>query len=302
MKRYYATAGLNILCGLFGKTRQAFYDQQWRQDNQALKNEIIVKMVREVKQVLPNTGGHKLLVMLKDDLMTHGISIGRDRFFKLLREHGMLVRKTRKYARTTWSNHHYRKWPNLLEQWQPKAPEQLWVSDITYLRMQGRFAYLSLITDAYSHKIVGYHLSQQLKAQGSLIALRKAIASLTTATPQNLIHHSDRGVQYCCSPYVNTLIQHHIKISMTQSGSPYDNAIAERVNGILKNELGLEATFNGYSKAMEATHKAIDLYNRVRPHLSCGYLTPEKAHLTETPLTKAWKLKNREFYVKQQVL
>lgn len=154
------------------------------------------------------------------------------------------------------------------------APEQLWVSDITYLRTSDRFIYLSLITDAYSRKIVGHHLSQQLKAQGCLIALNKAISSRTTNG--DLIHHSDRGIQYCCEPYVSLLQQNSIAISMTQSGSPYDNAVAERVNGILKTELELDRTFKTYSDAVAVVHQAIDAYNRIRPHMSISNLTPIK--------------------------
>jgi transposase InsO family protein len=170
------------------------------------------------------------------------------------------------------------------------GPGQLWVSDITYLRIRDGFVYLSLITDAYSRKIVGFHLSQHLKAQSCIIALNKAINSWT-ATRQALVHHSDRGIQYCCDMYVSLLMEKGIKISMTQNGSPYENAMAERVNGILKDELGLDKTFASYADAVAPTHRAIDIYNRLRPHMSCGYLTPEQAHLKQGNLKKAWKSK-----------
>ena len=189
-------------------------------------------MIRELRQLMPGVGGVKLHKVLKDQLEGHSIHIGRDRFFALLREHQLLVRIKRRYAVTTRSDHPYHKWPDLTAGLSVEGPNRLWVSDITYLRTQDGFNYLSVVTDAYSRKIVGYHLSQQLKAQGPVIALKKGLKSLEG--PSALIHHSDRGIQYCCQEYVSLLQDHRISISMTQSGSPYENAIAERVNGILK--------------------------------------------------------------------
>jgi transposase InsO family protein len=293
MKVYYPSVGLGALCRLFGKTRQAFYDLQRRQTNDQMEEGLILELVRQVRQTLPHTGGHKLLVMLKPTLQAHGILIGRDRFFALLREHGLLVRKSRKYVRTTQSNHHYRKWPNLVENRKPTAPQQLWVSDITYLRTPDKFLYLALITDAYSRKIVGYHLSQHLKVKGCLIALQKAIKSLQQPLPKQLVHHSDRGIQYCCDAYVRALLEQKIQISMTQSGSPYDNAIAERVNGILKIELSLDKIFQDYAQAVDATQRAIHLYNNVRLHMSCGLLTPVQAHQGIAHIN--WKLQSNKF-------
>ena len=203
-----------------------------------------------------------------------------------------MIKTRKRFAITTNSNHPYKKWPNLIQTLSVTAKEQLWVSDITYLRTDAGFGYLSLITDAYSKKIVGYHLSQQLKAKGCLIALNKAITSLQSTQHSSLIHHSDRGIQYCCEPYIAVLQANKISISMTQSSSPYDNAIAERVNGILKNELQLDKIFNNYSQAVAAVSLAINAYNELRPHMSCGNLTPKQAHLTNKPLLKQWKKKN----------
>lgn len=231
--------------------------------------------------------------MLNEDFKSHHIAIGRDRFFRLLSEHHLLIKPKKKYVRTTCSWHLYKKWPNLIEDLKLNAPEQLWVCDITYLRTDNGFIYLSLITDAYSRKIVGYHLSQHLKAQGCITTLNKALSSPRIRPATSLIHHSDRGIQYCCDAYVNVLKDNNIQISMTQSGSPYDNAIAERVNGILKTELGLDTIFPSYREAIPATHKAIDAYNRIRPHLSCGNLTPDQAHQTAGQLTRLWKPKKR---------
>jgi putative transposase len=257
-----------------------------------MRNMVILELVNQIRTGMNKIGSIKLHAMTRDPLDLHGIHIGRDSFCALLREHGMLIKPSRRYVRTTNSNHHYRKWPDLTAHLQPEAADQLWVSDITYLRTSNGFVYLSLITDAYSRKIVGYHLSQHLKAQSCIITLEKAIGS-RKLTSGVLVHHSDRGIQYCCDLYVARLQQNNISISMTQTGSPYENAIAERVNGILKNELGLDKTFACYNEAVAPTHKAIDTYNRLRPHMSCNYLTPQQAHLEQGTFKKIWKSKKR---------
>jgi transposase InsO family protein len=289
MKELYPSIGLERLCRLFGKTRQAFYDHSWRSGNDQFQEAVVVDMVKQIRKALPKVGGLKLMHMLKDDLVAHHISMGRDSFFALLKKNDLLVRRRRRYMVTTDSNHPYKKWQDLLKGMKIKAPEEVWVSDITYLRTTTGFIYLSLVTDAYSRKIVGYHLSQHLKAQGCLIALNKAVSSRITTN--RLVHHSDRGIQYCCEPYVSLLQQNNIAISMTQSGSPYDNAVAERVNGILKTELNLGNTFRTYSDAVPAVHQAIDAYNRLRPHMSISNLTPEQAHYSTQNLFKKWKKK-----------
>ena len=252
---------------------------------------IVLDQVRQVRMTMPKIGCLKVHAMIKESLLLHDITIGRDSFATLLRNNNLLVKRRKKYTRTTDSNHPYYKWPDLTTSLQLNKAGQLWVSDITYLRIDQGFVYLSLITDAYSRKIVGYHLSQHLKAQSCIIALDKAVALRKSEI--RLIHHSDRGIQYCCEQYVTRLQQNSIEISMTQNGSPYENAIAERVNGILKTELGLDKTFMSYNAAIAPTHGAIDTYNRLRPHMSCGYLTPDQAHQMTGNLKKAWKQKNR---------
>jgi putative transposase len=289
MKIHYAQIGLERLCRLFGKSRQAFYDHSWRRNDDTMQQAVIVDLVRSVRKKLPKVGTIKLLYMLKDDFCAHGISIGRDCFFSLLRDHDLLVKQKKRFVRTTMSNHHFKKWPDLSGSIVVTAVDQLWVSDITYLTTRNGFIYLSLITDVYSRKIIGYHLSQHLKAQGCLITLRKAISSINADAA--VIHHSDRGIQYCCDAYIEALQNHNITISMTQSGSPYDNAIAERVNGILKTELKLDSIFESYGDAVSTVHQAIDAYNRIRPHMSCDNLTPEKAHQQTGRAIKQWKSK-----------
>jgi putative transposase len=292
IKQYYPSLGLAKLCGLFGKTRQAFYDHSNRDTDQPMREALIVDKVTLIRHLQPRIGCIKLHRMLKEDLAGHHIFIGRDRFCKLMRRLNLQVKRKRRYACTTDSNHRYHKWSDLTPGLQLTAPGQLLVSDITYLRTTKGFVYLSLITDAYSRKIIGHHLSLHLKAEGCLIALNKALGSLQNKGSA-VIHHSDRGIQYCCDAYIQKLQQNHIKISMTQNGNPYENALAERVNGILKSELGLDSVFDSYGHAVGSTHQAIDVYNRLRPHMSCSYLTPSEAHINEQPLKKQWKSRHK---------
>lgn len=289
MKKHYPSVGIDRLCRLFGKTRQAYYDHNWRDDNETFREVLIIERVKDIRSSIAGIGGVQLLRILKEEFSQYGIAIGRDRFYELLREHSLIIKRRKKHIYTTNSDHPYRKWPNLISQWKPAAIEQLWVADITYLQTEGGFVFLSLITDAYSRKIVGYHLSQHLKVKGCLVALNKAIGSLTKTGQSGLIHHSDRGVQYCCEAYVSALLANHISISMTQSGSPYENAIAERVNGILKTQLGLNKVFQNYNAAVAQVSKSIDAYNRLKPHMSVSNLTPNQAHTTTRPLIRTWK-------------
>ena len=290
MKQYYPSTGLEKLCGLFGKTRQAFYDISWRSSDERLQEAFVIDKVKAIRAQIEGIGGVQLYNMIKPELQLHAIALGRDRFYELLRKHDLLIKRKKRYAITTDSNHPYYKWPDLRGNLTLTGIEQLWVSDITYLRTANGFVYLSLITDAYSRKIMGYHVSQHLKAQGCIIALNKAINGLNSKKEnRQLLHHSDRGIQYCCEQYVTILQNNHISISMTQTGSPYDNAVAERVNGILKHQLGLRQVFKNYAAAVEGVCSAIDAYNCLRPHRSISNLTPEQAHSTNQPLMKKWK-------------
>jgi transposase InsO family protein len=208
----------------------------------------------------------------------------------------MLVRHRRRGPKTTNSNHLYRKYPNLIRDLKLTRSNQLWVSDITYLRTNQGFVYLSLITDAYSKKIVGWCLWPNLSSEGALNALKMATEGQTFKN--DLIHHSDRGIQYCCYDYVNYLKGSSINISMTENGDPYENAIAERVNGILKDEYDLYDVFEDYFSANEAVKRAIDLYNDKRPHSSCDFKTPNEAHIYRGKMKNRWK---KECKQKQEV-
>jgi putative transposase len=237
---------------------------------------------------MPCIGTRKLHYMLGPRLQEHGIQIGRDYLFELLTQHKLLIRSRRRRAITTDSKHWMRKYNNLITGLTVDWPEQLWVSDITYIRMVNEFAYLSLITDAYSRKIVGFSLRKDLSSEGCINALQMALASRNYDHHQ-LIHHSDRGSQYCCKEYVNLLTENKVAISMTENGDPYENALAERVNGIIKNEFNLYNRPSNLENSIRLVSNSINIYNTVRPHASCGYLTPEQAHQTNGKLKKRWK-------------
>lgn len=238
---------------------------------------------------MPRIGTRKLHYMLTEILQKHNITIGRDKLFDLLEEYGLLIRRRkRKRVNTTDSNHPFRKYPNLIRELQVLRPNHLWVSDITYISLSESFCYLSLVTDAYSRKILGYCLYPSLKKEGPLHALHMALSGLVQKPNDALIHHSDRGLQYCCADYILLLEDNAITISMTEKGNPYENAIAERVNGILKNEFALDQEFDNIEKAKSVVENAITIYNQQRIHLSCNRLTPEQAHQQNGPLKRKW--------------
>jgi transposase InsO family protein len=275
---------IQTLCSLLGYSRQAFYKYVKHAEKEALQHDLILQEVLRIRKTLKRLGTRKLMFKMEGFMREHHIEIGRDAMFDLLAVHKLLIRKRkRRIPVTTFSDHWMRKYPNLIIDFIPTAPNQLWVSDIT---LKDDFAYLSLITDAYSRKIVGFYLSETLSADGCIKALQMALKN----NPQlgRLIHHSDRGSQYCCADYVGILDKHFIKISMTQSGDPLENAIAERVNGILKDEL-LEKVYLNYEQAKQAIATAISIYNYQRPHSSIDMLTPIEAHLKEGELKRRWK-------------
>ncbi|MGN6540814.1 MAG: IS3 family transposase [Ginsengibacter sp.] len=288
MKQENRKIGIEKLCKLFGKIRHAYYDHQWRTKDDSLKDEIVLLLVGEIRKDLPHIGTRKLLHLIKPKLEEHRVNIGRDYLFELLSNHKMLIRTRRRKAITTDSNHWMRKYSNLIKELQLYRPEQLCVSDITYIRLTNGFAYLSLITDAYSHKIMGYNLRKDMSAEGCLNALEMALTNRSLLN-QQLIHHSDRGSQYCCKAYVDKLTTHNIAISMTENGDPYENAIAERLNGILKTEFKLYGIQVSFEDSIKMVEQSIITYNQRRPHASCDYLTPDQAHLKSGLLKKRWK-------------
>jgi putative transposase len=278
--------GLKVLCGLLGYTRQAYYKKRRRIERRAGGADLILQEVTRIRSTMKYVGVRKLHDMTALLTEEHGIEMGRDALYDLLREHSLLVRRRRrKGPRTTYSAFWMKRYPNLAKDFTPIASNQLWVSDITFIRVKEGFAYLSLVTDAYSRKIVGYHLSSRLTAKGPAAALRMALRA--NPEREGLIHHSDRGLQYYSSQYMK-LIGKHIRVSMTEKSDPLENAIAERVNGILKQEL-LEKRYESFEEATRQVGQAVNIYNHLRPHLSIDMLTPAEAHTRTGPLARRWK-------------
>lgn len=270
------------ICELFGYSRQAYYKNQKKATVQVMHQEIVLKLVEEIREQTPCLGGIKLYHLLQESMACHGIKMGRDKFYDLLNYYGLLIRKKRRRKPiTTDSNHPFYKYKNLIKGMKINRINLAWVSDITYIRLTNSFCYLSLVTDVYSRKIIGYCLSKDLGSKGTINALKMALSTCHRKKSTMLIHHSDRGIQYCCTDYINILMEHNIAISMTQNGDPYENAIAERVNGILKQEFYLANTFKSIQEAQQTLDWAIESYNKHRPHFSLDLLTPDQVYLEE---------------------
>lgn len=272
---------------LLGYSRQSYYQGIKFIQQKAYEADVIIAEVLRYRKHQKRIGTRKLVEEMSDFLAAHHFQIGRDAMFNLLAERGLLITKRkRRGCITTLSKHRFKRYPNIIRDFIPIAPNQLWVSDITYIHLADGFAYLSLITDAYSRKIVGFYLSNDLSANGPLQALKMALKANQNIV--NLIHHSDRGVQYCCDAYVKLLQDKTIKISMTENGDPLENAIAERVNGILKHEL-LEEQFPDFITAQKEVAVACSTYNHLRPHGSIDNLKPAEAHQQSGLIKKRWK-------------
>ena len=292
MKEDFPKYGIKILCRLFGKTRHAYYDHQRRVQDDGLKVELVLQEVLKIREFLPRLGTAKLYYKLQPFLQDHQIKLGRDYLYDLMREYKLDIRRRKRKALTTDSHHWMHKYNNLISTKQIQEPESVWVSDITYIKLPNQWGYLSLITDAYSKKIMGFGFRTDLSVKGCVEALKMATGQ--RQYPKGpLIHHSDRGAQYCCKEYVDLLTEHKIAISMTENGSPYENAIAERVNGILKTEFNLHYSTVNYDQTKEKIAQSINAYNKERPHASCDYLTPEQAHNVSGLLNKRWKDKTK---------
>ncbi len=288
MKTSKISATIDELCNLFGNTRQAYYQSIRFKEQQAYELEIVLQLVVKIRIKQPRIGGRKLYKLLKGEFVKHEFKIGRDAFFDILGENNLLI-KSRKKRRviTTMSFHWLRKYPNLIVNFTATAANQLWVSDITYIETASAIGYLSLITDAYSRKIVGWYLCETLKAEGSIKALNMALRQEELS--ETLIHHSDRGIQYCSNDYVKILKNNNITISMTENSAPRENAIAERVNGILKDEWFYDFVLKDLKEARIKLEQVVSIYNAERPHMSIDYLTPEQAHNMQGEIKRSWK-------------
>lgn len=263
-------------CHWFGISRQAYYQARQRQLRRAAEDQLLLELVQSKRQRHPRMGGRKLYHELQKPMKALGITRGRDAFFDLLRDHSLLVPRRRSRRRTTrpglW------RCPNLLIEQELVRVHQAWVGDITYLTSEQGFVYLALLTDAYSRFIVGYDVSSSLVAEGCLRALNKAIAQTPDTALKGLIHHTDHGIQYTAWPYYDRLQAFGMRPSMGEVGNCYENALAERMNGILKCEYGLDDLFVNYEQAHKAVREAVWLYNYERPHLSLNYCKPAEIH------------------------
>ena len=260
----------------FGLKRNAYYKYKDRAGKRLKLEQQIIEIVHKRRRSLPREGVRKLKISLDGEFTNANLKVGRDTLFNVLRQHNMLTLRKKYSARTTNSYHRFYKYGNIIKDMEVSRPNQVWVSDITYIRTVKGFCYLALITDMYSRKIVGYDLSDSLELSGCVRALNKAIYQAKDI--KQLIHHSDRGIQYCSNVYTQILKRNNIGISMTEENHCYENAMAERVNGILKDEFYLDQVFTDVAHAKRATKNAIKLYNEIRLHLSLNYRTPNMAY------------------------
>jgi len=288
IKDRYSGIGLGRLCWLLGITRQAYYQHYWRSESKSIAEELVLQQVLTIRSKHPRMGGRKLFSLLKPFMLEHQIKMGRDGLFNLLEAKKLLVKIKRRHVRTTQSNHWLRKYPNLIKGYTANGPNELWVSDITYLRTKNGFLYISFITDSFSHKVVGYNIADNMESLQTRLALKMAVEQYEGAN-KKLIHHSDRGSQYCCTDYVNLLNKNGISISMTESGDPLENALAERINGIIKEEYLDFYQIMDLNDAKRHLQNAVQLYNNERPHMSIGMLTPENVHVNNLQTENLWK-------------
>jgi putative transposase len=291
------------MCAVFSVSKQAYYAQLKTNTKECLKEKVVVDLVVKERAIWKKGSGRNLHKCLEKEFEKHQLSIGRDKFFTIMRNNGLLIKHRNNKARTTQSYHFFNKYKNFVPyNYICTRANEVWVSDITYIWLQKErhFCYLSMITDMYSRKIVGYCVHENLSVEGCVIALKMALKQRVNKV-EKLIHHSDRGVQYCCDAYVKLLQKNEVQISMTQTGDPKENAIAERVNKTIKGEFTTEQQINykDVEIAKSEVKNIIDYYNKKRPHRSVEMLTPNVAHLQKRELKRKWKTiyKNTENYV-----
>ena len=277
------------VCRLLGVSKQAYYKHEDRSLFRLGLERFVVEFVREIRALDPGIGGNKLWHMYRQRFGER-YSVGYNRFYDIIEQYGLKVRRRSRRAHTTDSRHGLPLYPDLTREFVPSSPCRLVASDITYLPLNGssRFCFLSLVTDCYSREIVGYSVGESLETRYPLEALEMALRRYEGEDLSRLIHHSDRGLQYASFAYTDLLKKHGVRISMTERGNPKDNAIAERVNGTIKNELLRGKSFQSVSEAREAVAKAVDFYNNMRPHWSIDGMTPVQASKCDGEISKRW--------------
>jgi putative transposase len=277
-------------CHLFGINRQVYYRKIRRRACKQTKAGQVVTMIMEIRKSMPRIGVRKLYYLLFDKLRQ--LKIGRDKFFDILRANHLLIQPKRSYHVTANSHHRFRKHRNLILDTVINRPEQVWVSDITYIGKREKPCYLSLVTDAYSKKIMGHYVADNLTTESSLKALNMAVKGRKDKV-LSLIHHSDRGLQYCADDYQNTLSKNNMQCSMTNNGDPYENAVAERINGILKQEFMIDTYHQSLAIMKVIVKEAIEIYNNQRPHYSNYMLTPKLMHNQNKIQMRTYKTKKQ---------
>ena len=263
---------------MFGISKQAYHKRIKNHNTKEENNKKILEMVQNTRKTHPRAGTRKLKEYIRPELQKEGLKMGRDALFTLLRNNGLLVRKTKRFHITTDSKHFFHKSPNLLKNIVLKHAEQALVTDITYIKTDQGHAYLALATDPFSKKIMGYALEDNMKVEMVKKALKMAHNNFIFTKKEKVILHSDRGIQYCCPDYSEFAQKLGFQLSTTQKYDPYENAVAERINGILKYEYGLRNTLPDLKKAQKMAAQAVDIYNNQRIHWSLDFQTPNQVH------------------------
>lgn len=267
-----------------GYSRQYFYKQQQDAAKQLAKQVAVKQLIARERKVLPRLGTRKIYYLIGKDLCRQGLKFGRDKLYSLMREEGLLIKPRRRYTQTTMSKHWLRKWPNIIKGKKVKNADEVWVSDITYIKTEQGNCYLNMLTDMYSRKIVGYAIDDNMETRSMINALKMA-ASQRLYPAAETIHHSDRGLQYCSTEYAVLASKNNIKLSMTENGDPYENALAERMNRTIKEEFGMDRVLKTKQQAIQLAAESIFLYNNKRPHLALKMKTPQEVYQTKIPAT-----------------
>jgi putative transposase len=261
---------------LFGYSRQAYYKKNKRREEKQKEEKMVFLLVSKLRKRMPRIGGKKMYHLLKSEFNGSGIKLGRDRFFDILRENKLLIKRKKRYQMTTNSKHIFKKYPSLIKDLQIYRKDQLWVSDITYIRTDEGFAYAAMITDVFSRKIVGSSIDKTMTTKLVVDALDQALRQRKDYT--GLTHHSDRGIQYCSSDYINILESNNIRISMTENSDPYENALAERMNRTIKEEFIINENIRTLSMLKSLFFESVNIYNKERPHLSLKMKRPDEIY------------------------
>jgi putative transposase len=260
-----------------GYSRQYYYKLEKKKEENVSKEKEILEITKEKREQMPVLGTRKIYHMIKGKLKEKGIKCGRDKLFSIMRENGLHIKKKRRYIQTTDSKHWLKKYPNILKGEEITKPEQAWVSDITYVKTEEGNCYANIITDTYSRKIMGYSILDNMETRSMIKAYEMALKNKEYKS-MNPIHHSDRGIQYCSKEYINLSIKNNFRISMTENGDPYENALAERMNRTIKEEFGLGEVLKSKEQAYILMEEAVEIYNNYRPHLSLKMRTPNEVH------------------------